>query len=161
MLSTVLETSHSSLLTVFFPVTKTDTVLQLLFCVRKKVNAAYFSSHPELFCHCIFLSVLLKNAFLQIIWKNWLILCPSLAVTRFLPEKSFRVSLVFCPICNLFQTGTSTCKKVFVSPGLMCCMLGCLYIYTYICTHKQTYVIFIGISYEGGSSSQLVKMDCV
>lgn len=125
----------------FFPVTKTGTVLQLLFCVRK-VKAAYFSSDPELFCHSIFLSLLLIYWFLQTIWKNLFILCPSLTVTRFLPEKSFLVNLVFCSICNLFQTGNSTCKKVFVSPELMCCMPGCFYIYIFIYIHTSKHTYF-------------------
>lgn len=182
MFSTVLETSHSSLLTVLFlPVTKTDTVLQLPFCVRKKVKPAYFSSQPELFCHSIFLRLLIYW-FLQTIWKNWFILCPSLAVNRFLPEKSFPVSLVFCSICNLFQTGNSTCKKALVIPGLICCLPGCfdtyiyvymyIYIYVYIHTYIYTHThmcaqmhteasihIFIGINYKCGSWSQSVKMD--
>lgn len=49
----------------------------------------------------------------------------------YLSEKSFHVSLVFCSVCSLFQTGNLTCEKALVSPGLMCCTLEVLHTHTH------------------------------
>lgn len=139
MLSAVPETSHSSLLAAFLLYfTIAATIFQLQLDVRNQVKAAYFFPLSTSFpATLFFFSSYSEIAFLQTIWKNWFTLCPSLGVMRFLPEKSFHVSLIFCSVWNLFQTGNSIRDKALVSPGLLCCTVEVTYIYLNVCMFEH------------------------